>query len=543
MLEAHGGAGCGAVNGRLYLFGGSAPAGPANTVTQIYNPGTEAWSFGAPSSIPRGVMASGVIGTKVYLAGGWVNSDANTSTNALEIYDAATNTWANGAAMPTVRGATGSGVIAGKLYVAGGQTSFGSEFSALEIYDPLTNTWAVGAPLPAPLSHPASAAIGGKLYLAGGFIYGSGGTYSRNLLQIYDVATASWTTGAPMPTPRYATSAGVIDGKLVVVGGLNEGGHLSIVEIYDPALNSWTTGASLPQTCYFPAVGAVGPHMFVAGGGSTTGASGNGALQVYSVVLTVPLVLKDEGAPTIDSAKFVSFGNPTMNAEEHMAFCATVTGIDSVATKALMGKTKGIWADDSAGVRQLIVRNGDSAPGTTGAVFSAFSDPVYNSNEDVAFIGTLKTGTGDAATSPTNTVKGCWIGLDASSSLQLVARAGSQAPGCSVGATFKAFTRLVLPDQGGLVLLGTLNENQTAGISSSNNLGIWAADTSGALRLILRKGDTHPSTGMVVKALSFLTSPSVVSGQTRSFSQSTGNLLYRATFADGSSGIFKVVLP
>lgn len=65
----------------------------------------------------------------------------------------------------------------------------------------------------------------------------------------------------------------------------------------------------------------------------------------------------------------------------------------------------------------------------------------------------------------------------------------------------------------------------------------------GDLQLILREGDTHSITGKTVKSLSFLPSISRVNGQTRSFNQSTGDLIYRAAFSDGTSGIYKVVFP
>jgi len=45
----------------------------------------------------------------------------------------------------------------------------------------------------------------------------------------------------------------------------------------------------------------------------------------------------------------------------------------------------------------------------------------------------------------------------------------------------------------------------------------------------------------VVTKLSFLPVAAGVSGQTRSFSQSTGDLLYKATFADSSTAIYEVI--
>jgi hypothetical protein len=81
------------------------------------------------------------------------------------------------------------------------------------------------------------------------------------------------------------------------------------------------------------------------------------------------------------------------------------------------------------------------------------------------------------------------------------------------------------------------------GVTSANDYGIWAVDSGGTLQLIAREGDLHAVTGKTIKALAFLPSISGVGGQTRSFSQATGDLVYSATFTDGSSGIFKVVFP
>ena len=80
-----------------------------------------------------------------------------------------------------------------------------------------------------------------------------------------------------MPTPRENGVAGVIDGKLIVVDGENQGPNLTTVEIYDPALNSWTTGTSIPQGSFSPAAGVIGSQMFVAGG--NTGSASVGILR------------------------------------------------------------------------------------------------------------------------------------------------------------------------------------------------------------------------------------------------------------------------
>jgi hypothetical protein len=56
-------------------------------------------------------------------------------------------------------------------------------------------------------------------------------------LFVYDPRSETWSTGPPMPTPRYALAAAVIDGKLYAAGGrLPDSGGLPamMLEVFDP---------------------------------------------------------------------------------------------------------------------------------------------------------------------------------------------------------------------------------------------------------------------------------------------------------------------
>ncbi len=253
------------------------------------------------------------------------------------------------------------------------------------------------------------------------------------------------------------------------------------------------------------------------------------------------VVKKGDAAVGVVNAKFVSFGNPIMNSEDRTAFYGTITGT-IIGSTALRGKTKGIWADDYAGNRRLIILVGDNAPdaagASTAAIFSAMGDPVYNVNEEIAFKGTLTVGVGGVVSTPAASANNIGIWSNTGGALHLVARGAGEAPGCLSGATFSTFTSIALPDQGGVVMLATLNIG-VGGVLLSNNTGIWAVDTSGNLQLIVREGD--PLDGKVITVLSFLPAAAGVSGQSRSFSQDIGDLLFKATFADGTTGIYKVV--
>jgi hypothetical protein len=59
--------------------------------------------------------------------------------------------------------------------------------------------------------------------------------------------------------------------------------------------------------------------------------------------------------------------------------------------------------------------------------------------------------------------------------------------------------------------------------------------------LIVRTGDVLD--GKTVAAVAFLSPETTVNGQSRSFSQSTGDLVCTATFSDKTQAIFNVVFP
>jgi hypothetical protein len=239
----------------------------------------------------------------------------------------------------------------------------------------------------------------------------------------------------------------------------------------------------------------------------------------------------------IDNGVFSTLGNPAMNEAGHVAFGAKVKGTPK--TVGIYGSNSlGIWADGTNGVRQLVVRSGTTAPDAAGTgsvgVFKKFSDPVYSGSSAVAFLGTLVQGGGVVVSNDT----GVWS--NDGGTLHLVAREGVQAPGCGAGVVFKTFTQIALPDQGGVVMFAKLGGT---GVTSASDMAIFAVDTGGTLQLIAREGTPHAVTGKAIKTLSFLPAIAGVSGQTRGFSQSTGDLVYSATFTDGSAGIFKVVFP
>lgn len=117
-----------------------------------------------------------------------------------------------------------------------------------------SGTWETKAPMPTARYGMAAGVIGGKLYVAGGCCVFNAPPFPRfNALEVYDPATGTWTTKAPMPIARDNLPAvEVINGVFYIIGGHNGSNFLSTVEAYDPAMDAWTAKAAMPTARGFP---------------------------------------------------------------------------------------------------------------------------------------------------------------------------------------------------------------------------------------------------------------------------------------------------
>ncbi len=197
-----------------------------------------------------------------------------------------------------------------------------------------------------------------------------------------------------------------------------------------------------------------------------------------------------------------------------------------------------LFKGDSNGLT-TVSSSGAPAPGTNENIISFFYPTVINGDNQLAFFSSLS-GPGNRG--------GVWS-EGGGNGLQLVALQGDQAPGVELGSVFLSFQENAVL---GLSFAPVLNGNgQTAfmailsgsGINNSNDIGIWAEDDSGSLNLIARKGDTiDVSNGLgtdlrTVQNLNFVRETGNEDGRASGFND-LGQLVFQATFTDGSQGIF-----
>lgn len=195
---------------------------------------------------------------------------------------------------------------------------------------------------------------------------------------------------------------------------------------------------------------------------------------------------------------------PSLSDSGHVAFAASLT--NNVGNVRLNTDT-GIWTDHGSSL-SMLVREGFQAPGApAGAVFHRATNPIVNSSGAVAFHGLLRANIGGITV---NDNIGVWSSGEGP--LTILARKGFQAPGTEPGVNFLTLGDPNLSDSGGTAFYGTLSGT---GVTTENSTGIWAS-RAGQLDMIVRAGSQAPGmpAGVMFSHYHFPTAPFITdSGQ------------------------------
>ena len=221
------------------------------------------------------------------------------------------------------------------------------------------------------------------------------------------------------------------------------------------------------------------------------------------------------------------FFPPAFNNAGRTAFAADLAGSGVNTTN-----DTGLWYTTPTGL-QLVARSGTRAPGTpAGVTFANFYGgfPALNDAGHIAIL-TYVTGSGIDSTND----RGIWSGDPAG--LGLITRTGDHAPGTAAGVNFAGLTEPALNNAGQLAFRASL---VGAGFDDTNGVGIWATDATGALRLIVRAGGVlEVGTGdfRTIDDLDMILRHGSSDGRASAFND-LGQLVFRASFTDGSEGVF-----
>lgn len=135
-------------------------------------------------------------------------------------------------------------------------------------------TWTTKAAMPSPRWQSAAGKINGVLYVAAGY---NGGHLTP--VSAYTVATDTWTSKNPKPFSQTASAYGVVGGILYAAGGTNCCVEVNTVTAYDPVTDTWTTKASMPTTRQAAAGAVINGRLYVVGGLNSGGSLST--LEVY----------------------------------------------------------------------------------------------------------------------------------------------------------------------------------------------------------------------------------------------------------------------
>ena len=276
------GYGAAEVGGIFYYIAGYIPGD--STINEAYDPSTDTWTTKA--SLPDTARAETVAvsdGSYVYLIGGRTVSLVGKD---LWRYNPATDSWTSLASMPTARATEHmAAYYNGKIYVVGGRTASAPGSGALatvEIYDIASNTWSAGTAMPAARSDAVAIEDCAKIYVFGGC--DTGGVV-KDTTFIYDIAGDSWSTGASMPQPRANPAGGKCPDGIHVIGGW-VGTHALQTShyVYDPTTDSWSTSIAIPTATAQAQGVSYACQIFVVSGGIGGSVAAGTLNQVFQCV-------------------------------------------------------------------------------------------------------------------------------------------------------------------------------------------------------------------------------------------------------------------
>lgn len=175
------------------------------------------------------------------------------------------NSWVTKANMTYARSGFGAAVVDGKIYAIGGVGTNG--FCVItDRYDPITDVWSTKASIPTPRSHFGVTVCENKIYCIGGqyiknYFFRE---QSTGINEVYDPATDSWKTLAPMPIPQYSIQANTVNQKIYVMGGfINDANASNLNQVYDPKSNSWSTRTPMPTGEYGYGSAVIGNKIYI----------------------------------------------------------------------------------------------------------------------------------------------------------------------------------------------------------------------------------------------------------------------------------------
>lgn len=248
---------------KIYVAGGFRADGSTVATVEVFDTSTRTWTAGPDLLVPVNHAMAATVSAAVYVFGGY-DSAGNAFAGGFRLTDSG---WQSVANLPEPRAAGTAAVVNGRVYIAGGIGQGGVLASQMLVYDAAANTWSTAPGPPTPREHLGGAGFGNRVYTVGGRT----GAGNLDAFEVFDVGTREWSSLPALPTPRGGMSAtATCTGKVIGVGGEAQA-TFSEAEIYEPTSNAWRSLPPLPTPRHGLGVVTVGPVLYVIAGGPKPG--------------------------------------------------------------------------------------------------------------------------------------------------------------------------------------------------------------------------------------------------------------------------------
>jgi N-acetylneuraminic acid mutarotase len=220
----------------------------------------------------------------VYVLGGYTGRGSLAGEVAsLYRYDPERNRWSRLPGAPTKRAALAVGVIGNKLYAAGGANAANRALKTLEIYDFKRGRWTRGPDMETAREHLAGAVAGRPpaFYVLAGRAAGRG---NFSIAERYLPSKRRWERLPDMLKARGGIAAAAVDERVVVFGGEESSGTIEEVEIYDPDTRRWSPLPDLRTPRHGLGGVSRGRRVYAIEGGPTPGFDFSSALEALDIV-------------------------------------------------------------------------------------------------------------------------------------------------------------------------------------------------------------------------------------------------------------------
>lgn len=220
-------------------------------------------------------------------------------------------TWEQRGVLSVPRDDFATAVVDDDIWVLGGMTGDrGTRLDSVEVLDTATGRWRFAdTRVPEGLASFEGVAVGDDIYLFGGL---SARSRATDFSAVLDTTTGRWRRLPSLPTPRYAHTVTLHDGRIYVIGGDGSGGPVEQVDVFDPATGAWSTGAPMPQARGSHDAVSLGEVVYVLGGWLDAGASDlvqsyDPAADRWEAAPALPEPVSRAGAAALDGRLWVSY--------------------------------------------------------------------------------------------------------------------------------------------------------------------------------------------------------------------------------------------